>query len=814
MSVQGKTTLRLLDKAGKEIRKLPQNVKGALYDFQYKFRENPHGTGLRFKALEGHDRLYSARVNKDYRALLFHVGDSDYILVGVRARQHVYDHLDRFRYEVNKVTGALEIFGIVESREVTEEAPPAAEEAVETAEAVESAEPSATPEPRPAPEPTPQAEPEPEQESGFGVPIFADYTADQLRELGVAEGLIDEALSVTSEGRLLKLVYGAPAHTEEVLLALADGQTFDQVMAEITRPVAAENPVDTTDFSAALARSTTRVTTSDTDLREVLEDDFAAWKVFLHPTQRKLVKRHYRGPARVSGGPGTGKTIVALHRVKHLVEQLPPGRNKAVLLTTYNTNLAADLRHRLLDLAGQEVVDRVDILNIDKLSVRIVNESGRGGRGRSPIGDDQVLREWRSMLVELGEQRWSAEFLDDEWNQVILGQGIRSRGEYFRARRAGRGQRISRAQRAEIWQLVERLAMRLEEKGVWTYRQIAEAAAQVEAERAAKIEENRRRESDKGGQMLHRQEQSYFTLRHRYEHVVVDEAQDLSSAHWSLLRAVVDRTENDIFLVGDTHQRIYDNRVSLGALGIDIRGRSSKLTLSYRTTREILGSALGLLGDESWDDLDEGVDTLDGYRSVLRGPRPTFRSSPTWAAECEAIGAWARDLLKNAPEGTVPSIAVAAPTKNEVNDVQWALGKAGVRAAALGKEGAPPGFEDAVHVGTLHRFKGLEYQHMAIAAVSDGLVPRADKERLREVDAPRYRQEVQKARSLLFVASTRARDSLTVSWHGEPSVLLPARALEAGTRDAAAARVAAGAVEEESEGGMGDGLFKPPGALL
>ena len=550
MSVPTKTTLRLLDKADKQIRKLPQNVKGALYDFQYKFRENPNATGLKFQQLKGHDKLFSARVNADYRALLFHVGGGDYILVSVRARQHVYDNLDRFRYEVNQVTGALEIFGIVQSHESTEEAP-----------AVERTPGQGVEEVTPEPVAEPETEPEPSVPEGSeppATPLFADHTPERFRALGVAEGLIDEALAVRTESQLLELVYGAPSHTEEVLLALVDGRDYDEVLKDITGPVTATEPVDTTDISAALARRTTRVTTSDTDLREVLEDDFSAWKVFLHPTQYKLVERTYRGPARVSGGPGTGKTIVALHRVKHLVENLPPGRSKAVLLTTYNTNLAADLRHRLLDLAGQEVVDRVDIVNIDKLSFRVVNESGQGGHGRRHISDTQVGREWRSMLTELGEQRWTPEFLEDEWNQVILGQGIRSRSDYFRARRAGRGQRISRAQRAEIWQLVERFTMRLEEKGVWTFRQVAQAAAQTEGERAAKIVANREREACGGGQFLHRADESFTRLRFRYEHVVVDEAQDLSAAHWTLLRAVVDHGENDIFLTGDTHQRIYD----------------------------------------------------------------------------------------------------------------------------------------------------------------------------------------------------------------------------------------------------------------
>ncbi|MFV2197728.1 UvrD-helicase domain-containing protein [Nocardiopsis sp. LOL_012] len=786
MSVQDKATLRLLDKADKEIRKLPRNVKGALYDFQYRFRENPDTPGLRFKPLKGHDRLFSARVTDDYRAILFHVGGQDYLLVALRPRGQVYDHLERFRFGINQVTGALEIFDLVASAEAT--GPAGAD----------------TPPAEPAPEPVAEPEPEPAGPR----PLLADYTADQLRDLGVADGLVSLALSITTESRLLGLVEYAPRHTEEVLLALADGRGYDEVMDEVTRPVAAAEPVDTTDYLAALARPATRVTTSDTDLQVVLEDDFAAWKVFLHPTQRRLVHRAYKGPARVSGGPGTGKTIVALHRVKYLVDRLGPGFTKPVLLTTFNKNLAADLRARLLDLGGQQLLDRVDVVNIDALASRIVSETGQDRRRRRTVGDHQVIREWRDMLLELGEQDWDAEFLHAEWSEVILGQGVRTRAEYFRARRAGRGQRVSRAQRAEIWQLVERLTMRLQDKGLWTFRQVAEAAAQAESGRAAKIAENRRREAEHGGQMLHRMDQSHASLRFRYEHVVVDEAQDLNPAHWTLLRAMVDHTDDDIFLVGDTHQRIYGNRVSLGSLGVNIVGRSSRLTLSYRTTREILGSALGLLGEETWDDLDEGTDTLRGYRSVLRGPRPDFHGAATWEGETAALATRVGALKERAQrDGRAASIAVAVPTRGMVGEVERELVRAGVRAVSLGSDGPPKGHEESVHVGTLHRFKGLEYQHMVVAGLTEGLVPNAGVERYKDTDATRYGRELQQARSLLFVAATRARDSLLLSWHGEPSRFLPPNAAEL------AARSARRAAEEEAPD-LGDGLFKPPGALL
>jgi superfamily I DNA/RNA helicase len=72
----------------------------------------------------------------------------------------------------------------------------------------------------------------------------------------------------------------------------------------------------------------------------------------------------------------------------------------------------------------------------------------------------------------------------------------------------------------------------------------------------------------------------------------------------------------------------------------------------------------------------------------------------------------------------------------------------------------------------MHRFKGLEYQKLAIVAVSDGILPRAGIQRFKESDPQRYERELKKARSLLFVAETRARDALALSWHGTPSPFL------------------------------------------
>jgi superfamily I DNA/RNA helicase len=713
-------TLRLLDKADKEILRLPRAVKGAIYDFQHKFRQDPENPGLRFKQLKGHPRLYSARVNLDYRALLLHAGGSDYILVAVKPRQEVYDNLEKFAYQINPVTGGIEFVDLV-----------TIEEKVVT---------------------TGPAQPE---------PFFAKFSPETLLELGVAEPLLGLIAKITSEDDLIGLASYAPQLTGEVLLALYSGKTPEEVLDEITTPVAVTEAVDADDYQAALARPATVVTTDDMALQEILEEgDFGRWRVFLHPTQRKVVERDYSGPARVSGGPGTGKTIVALHRVKHLVERLPAGDRTDVLLTTFNKNLAADLRQRLLALVGPELAKRVEVVNVDKLASAIVSE-GQAGAGRQWIDDTKALSEWQDLLDESQERRWDAEFLHAEWSHVILGQAVASRNDYFRARRAGRGRPISREDRAAIWQIVERYVMRLDEKGLWTYRQVAERAAQLEAERARAIASY---EADQVSSVK-LQRESGIWHRSRYRHIVVDEAQDLSAAHWKMLRAMVGEGPDAIFLAGDTHQRIYGNYVSLGSLGINIRGRSSKLTLSYRTTHEILGTALRLLGEEEWDDLDDGRDDLTGYRSVLRGPEPAFAPFSTWDAELDGI-------VEQVREWDGSSIAVCVPERWMVAEVENRLGKAGIVSSSIGTDG-PRLVEAPVHVGTMHRFKGLEYQRMIIAGVSEGLVPAQRIAGFKDGDPLRFRREMQRARSLLFVAATRARDGIVISWHGRKSRFLP-----------------------------------------
>ncbi|MFF8590859.1 UvrD-helicase domain-containing protein [Streptomyces sp. NPDC015220] len=767
--------LSLYQKAEHELYKLDRSVKAKFYDFSHRFRENPHSNGLQLKALKGDSHVFSARIDDSYRALLTRTGtdgqgDENWLIIAVRHRRDVYEQLS---VAINRVSGEIEF---VDLSVVGESA------LLRAGIQLVPAEPDTTTAEATSHLAQPAASPSDEAPAAAAPALLAAYSPGLLRELGVAESLIDVALTLTDTADLDRLVAGAPLLSQDILYGLAAGMSPDEVRAEITDAVASSEHIDLTDFGAAFARTT--VTTVDDALQKVLEEgDFQAWKVFLHPAQARLVNRDYNGPARVSGGPGTGKTIVALHRIHHLLKQLKPGHDKPILLTTFTKNLAADLHARLSDLVGDPaLLARVDITHIDELAYKVITENALSGRSKRRIDDRTSLNELRAVLNEFGQQgSWEPEFLLEEWEQVILGQSVTTRAAYFQTRRAGRGHPLTRPERAAIWNILDRFTASLDNKGVETWGQAAERAARYETERAARIHARQAyKDQVDGRELIHRDaEASPHDLKHRYRHVIVDEAQDLRAAHWKMLRAMVAAGDNDMFIAGDTHQRVYDNHVSLGSLGINVRGRSARLSLSYRTTREILAQALSVMSGETYDDLDEGTDTLAGYRSVLHGPVPELHGYTTWEDELDGLAstlrAW-RDELAAHDDGTERDmrglIGVAVPDRDKVSQVIYHLAtKAGLGYAQLTSDG--PRGDGAIHVGTMSRFKGLEYQRLAIVGANDRLVPRMEAiGRYRTEDPARYRRELRKARSMLFVAATRARDALTITWHGDPSPFL------------------------------------------
>ncbi len=255
-----------------------------------------------------------------------------------------------------------------------------------------------------------------------------------------------------------------------------------------------------------------------------------------------------------------------------------------------------------------------------------------------------------------------------------------------------------------------------------------------------------------------------------YAHVVVDEAQDLHPAQWRVLRAAVTPGPDDLFATGDPHQRIYDSRVSLGSLGIMTAGRSFRLRLNYRSTEEILAWSARLLAPVTVDALEgEGTDSLAGYRSLLHGRHPQARGYATRQEETEALVERVRTLLA---QGLAPhEIGVCARFNLSLDTAEEKLKAAGI--PVLRVRGQVAQGVQGVRLATMHAMKGLEFRAVSVLGVSEGTVPFAREITPREADPLQHDADLLRERCLLFVACTRAREALSVTWSGAASPFLP-----------------------------------------
>ena len=255
-----------------------------------------------------------------------------------------------------------------------------------------------------------------------------------------------------------------------------------------------------------------------------------------------------------------------------------------------------------------------------------------------------------------------------------------------------------------------------------------------------------------------------------YAAVVVDEAQDMGAQAFSLIRAIAPTGSDDLFIAGDGHQRIYGrNRVVMGRCGIDIRGRSRKLRLNYRTTEETRRWAANLLAGSDIDDLDGGSDDNNGIRSLTRGPEPVLRRFDTREAQTKFLVSYLAALESSGE--AMRAVCIVARTIGERDAIKQHLQAQGVEVEVIARDAVDDGAQTGVRLATMHRVKGLEFERVVMASMNEGLVPLSAAIVRKSDDAARESAETEE-RSLVYVAATRAKKELLALSYGTPSPLL------------------------------------------
>lgn len=683
--------------------KLPQRVQSKVIEFVGKFQKDEKSTGLNYENIIGASdkNLKSVRIDLDYRGIILKPERGDvYLLLWVDHHDEAYGWARNRICKINPDTGSLQIL-------LTEEH---------------------------------DQFPKPVQNNTENRSKLLDIYKDKdLLKIGIPQEYLPAVRSIITEEDLDKIAPSLPEETIDVLYQLAAGYSLQEIMLE--RENAAN--IDPYDFEAALKNIDSMrrfvVIDNDTELHAILHAPLEQWRVFLHPSQRRIVQRDFNGPVRVLGGAGTGKTVVAIHRAKWLLEYKFTKNDDKILFTTFTRNLAEDIEQNFLKFAPQ-CKDRIEIVHIDKWVTDFLKSHKIKEKIHYSIPNEDSY--WQKALEEVDSSlNLPLSFYREEWESIIQPQGITDIGEYASASRIGRGTKINRKQRLQIWPVFEAYRRILQENNSMEIEDMMRLACQLIDQR--------------GGLS--------------YQAVIVDEAQDMGIPALSLIRKIAGpQRANDIFIVGDPFQSIYNKSVILSKCGINIKGRGKKLYINYRTTEEIRKKAISVLQGVDVNDLDEQSDSLKGYTSLLHGFAPQIIDCLSFDGEIDFISKYLQKIQTDAERNiSFKDICIISRTKQYLKNIADKLQEKGITTLTISKISLDTD-KEGVRLSTMHRAKGLEFDTVIIA----GLNTENDIPFQNEEDKVIEKQNDRRERSLLYVSMTRAKREVVILYYGKRSRLI------------------------------------------
>ncbi len=535
-------------------------------------------------------------------------------------------------------------------------------------------------------------------------------TPDLLRRLQVPDAYVD--------------VLCACATLEDLIAAQIPQDIRDRLFDNLT----ATNPDQ-------ILNQPSFVTGSVDNLLRFAEGKLTAFLLQLSPEQERFVTRalHAQGPTLLKGGPGSGKSTIALYRVQALMRDLASTPNPRILFTTYTNALVTASRQLLETLLGADL-RAVEVRTVDSLLWKIADPDMTNRRMATQDelaevvaaalatvqfhGDELQQRAQRNALARL-----SPEYVVEELLSVIEARRLVTVQRYLQAGRPGRRVPLNTTQRTALWRLRERFDEELQARGLLTWQRIRSMAAD--------------RVAAGDGPMP-------------YDAVVVDEAQDLDpSALWVL--TALCRAPDRLFITADANQSIYGAGFRWSDVHEELRfsGRTGILHTNFRSTREIGKAAHSYLSAGALD--DEQID--QEYRHS--GPQPAMRVVRDVAEEADILQRYLPGAARAFHQG-IGSCAVLCPSERSGRAIASALGEYGVRAQFMTGRDLDLSAQ-TVKVITLQSSKGLEFPVVALAGFTQSRASGDSAD-----DADEREEASARERRLLFVGMTRAMRALLV----------------------------------------------------
>ena len=678
---------------------LSKTVQNKVLNFFDKFQANPNAKGINLEKINTpyDEKIYSVRIDKAYRGIVAKISESDtYMLLWVDHHDKAYDWAQNKKVKINPNNSVYQLYTVA-TLDTKED-----EIKVET--------------------------------------LFGKYSNSDLLKIGVPEELIPWVKLFPDKEAFFAGKNKLPTDAFESLEWLVNDLPLEEVIRLYQSQLkdSEEMPVTPDPMKNPITMKSFVVVDSQEELRRVLSEPLEKWRIFLHPDQRKLVSKNFNGSARVLGGAGTGKTVVAMHRAKWLSNQLP--EDKKVLFTAYNANLAADIKELLRKICTSTELNRIEVITLDAWMSRFLKNHGFN----YDVFSGELKKVWEEAIHLAGnEAGFSAEFYENEWLRVVCSQEAFTREKYLKTSRIGRGTGLNRIKRLQVWKVFN--------------------------EYMTLMKNQRRRDPEWAKyeciSIIQQQKEKL-----NYGAIIVDEAQDMSAESFRLMRSIIGESHpNDIFIVGDSHQRIYKNHAVLSKCGIDVKGRSSYLRINYRTTEEIRKYAYSLLKGFSFDDLDGNSNNMEiKCQSIAHGDEPKIMNFKTLKEESDYI---ITEIHKLLDQGMMPGdICITARTNGMKNSYQKLLREADLETYEIKTEKQDDRSFGGIRLATMHRVKGLEFAAVFLAGINDGTVP--SPQAIDHTDAVSEEESLKAERSLMYVALTRARNHAYITSFGKTSEFL------------------------------------------
>lgn len=485
------------------------------------------------------------------------------------------------------------------------------------------------------------------------------------------------------------------------------------------------------------------------DLLRFTQGELVGFLLRLNPEQEKFVTwaTTANGPTLVRGGPGTGKSTVAIYRAREMIRVLREAGvdEPRVLFTTYTNALVTFSRQLLRSLLGDDAIC-VDVRTADSLVGHVLGRCDMN-RPRPNASLREAIRTTALDSVTYPGnalqqaayartiERLGRRYVFDEIETVIHARDLTDFAEYETTPRPGRRVGLTSDQRRAVWAVAETYARALDDADVQTWEQARAIAA-----RLARAEE---------------------PGVPAYDAVIVDEAQDLDASALRLLVEVC-AEPNRLFVTADVHQTIHAAGFSWQAVHDDLRfvGRTGVLRANHRSTKEITEAARDYLAAGIAEDPQP-----DEQSYVHTGAVPAVRPVADSRAEADLVARFLQGATREL-RLTIGSGAVLVPDKYVGEPLADALEDRGIPAVYRNSRE----FElddNSISILPLTAAKGLEFPVVAVAGFGKSNWPHLD-----GLDGDAEIEALVKARRTLFVAMTRAmRALLVVTPAGHDSML-------------------------------------------